>query len=105
MGFSNPSLSRRTSFGRARRCHPTSAAADAEEMTDRDCHVAAAVNRQVSTRTVLRDQQTDEALVTAVDGTVAEVARHAERCWCRLCILQDRSAPVLTEEDRHDQQR
>ena len=56
---------------------PTRAAADAEEMTDRDCHVAAAVNRQVSTRIVLRDQRTDEALVTAVDGTVAQVARHA----------------------------
>ena len=61
---------------------PACAAANAEEMTDRDCHVAAAVNRKVSTRAVLRDQRTDEALITPMDGTVAEVTHHADRCWC-----------------------
>jgi hypothetical protein len=70
-------------------------------MTDRDCHVATAVNGQTSTRAVLRDQRTDEALITAMDGTVAGVARHADRCWSRLRILQDRSAPVITKEDGH----
>ena len=50
-------------------------------ITLRDCHVAAAVNGQISTRAVLRDQRTDEALITAMDRTITEIARHADRCW------------------------
>lgn len=80
---------------------PARAAADTERMTDRRCHVAPAVNRQVSARAVLRDQRTDEALITAMYGAVAEVARYANRCWCRVSELQDRSAPMITEEDGH----
>jgi hypothetical protein len=80
---------------------PASAAADAEEMTDRDCHVAAAVNGKVPARAVLRDQRSDEPLITAMDGTVAEVAHNANRCRRRLRILKDWSAPVVAEEDRH----
>jgi hypothetical protein len=70
-------------------------------MTNRRCHVAAAVNGQISAWAVLCDQRTDEALITVVDWTVAEIASHADRRWRRLRILEDRSAPVVTEKDRH----
>jgi hypothetical protein len=57
---------------------PAGAAADAEEMTDRDCHVATAVNGQVSGRPVFCDQRSDEPLITATDGTFTLIARRAD---------------------------
>ena len=61
---------------------PAGATADTEEVADRRCHVAAAVNWKITARAALRDQRADEALITMLDGKVAEIADHAQRCWC-----------------------
>jgi hypothetical protein len=59
------------------------------------------VNGKIAAWAVLCDQWTDETLVTAVNGTIAEVADHAHRCWRRPRKVKDRGIPTLAEEDRH----
>jgi hypothetical protein len=84
---------------------PAGAAADAEEMTDRDCHVATAVNGQVSGRPVFCDQRSDEPLITATDRDVHTDSKARRLGGCVLCVINDRDVPSFAEEVGHDQQR
>jgi hypothetical protein len=83
---------------------PAGTAADAEEVSDRGCHVAAAVNRKFPPRAV-SVINSDEPLITATDGTFTLIARHADWGGRLLCVINDRDVPSLAEEDGHDQQR
>jgi hypothetical protein len=82
---------------------PTSAAADAEEVTDGGRHVAAAMNSKIPGRAILGDQRADEPLIVFLDGLFTLIARHPD--WRgRLGMINDWGIPSFTEEGRPDQQ-
>jgi hypothetical protein len=84
---------------------PASAAIDAEKVTDRGCHVAAAMDSEIFRKPLLCDQWTEETLIVFLDGPFTLIARHTEWGGRLVCVINDRGIPSFAKKDRHDQQR